>query len=204
MRGRRSRPPGIRVAGLLFACLATTTLPAWRLRTGEQAGPPPVGEREGPGDVYANIPPVDDRGRDQLAMFRAWNPDPIGNHERNLASVRPELAAVVRRALADDPGLRFVVGSGLRSTGEQALAERWGWSPARGRSAIGAAMRKHIDGEAVDLWPLDQQNRVTFSPEAQQRVAAAVLRAGRELGIALSWGGHWRHRKDPTHIELVR
>lgn len=172
-------------------------------QTAEPAASPHVGEVYGPGAVYANIPLVDDRGRDQLAMFRTWNPDPIGNHERNLAGVRPELAAVVRKALADNPGLHFVVGSGVRSMGEQAQAERWGWSPARG-GGLGAALRKHIDGAAVDLWPLDRQNRVTFSPGPQQQVAAAVLRAGRELGVALSWGGQWRHRKDPTHIELVR
>ncbi|WP_210381481.1 hypothetical protein, partial [Microvirga zambiensis] len=57
---------------------------------GPQAGPgsgsrasPEVSANpfNGPGGVYAKIPARDEFGRDQLAMFRAWNPDPLGNHE---------------------------------------------------------------------------------------------------------------------------
>ncbi|WP_210381551.1 hypothetical protein, partial [Microvirga zambiensis] len=57
---------------------------------GPQAGPgsgspasPDVSANpfNGPGGVYAKIPARDEFGRDQLAMFRAWNPDPLGNHE---------------------------------------------------------------------------------------------------------------------------
>ena len=40
----------------------------------------------GPGDVYTRVPARDEYGRDQLAMFRAWNPDPVGNHETNVSS----------------------------------------------------------------------------------------------------------------------
>ncbi len=137
-------------------------------------------------------------------MFQIWNPDPIGRHETNLASVRPELAAVVRRALAEDPGLRFVVGSGLRTEPEQVQAERWGWSPGRRRSRRSASLRKHMDGKAVDLWPLDGADRVTFAPDLQDRVGAAMTRAARALGVAVSWGGRWRRRPDPTHFELIR
>src|SRR4051812_1450886 len=34
---------------------------------------------DGPAGVYAKIPARDEYGRDQLAMFRAWNPDPVGH-----------------------------------------------------------------------------------------------------------------------------
>ena len=156
----------------------------------------------GPNGVYANIPPVDDRGRRQIPMFNRWNPDPIGNHERNLASVQPRLAAVVRKAQADNPDLHFVVGSGLRNWDQQRQAEAWGWSPRAHPFAASATLRKHLDGEAVDLWPLDENNRVTFTPALQSRVAAAMRRASGELRVRISWGGNWRGKKDPTHFEL--
>ena len=156
----------------------------------------------GPGDVYANIPPIDDRGRRQIPMFYAWNPDPLGNHERQLASVQPELAAVVRRALAENPGLRFVVGSGTRSWQQQRQAEEWGWSPRTHPFAASPSLRKHLEGRAVDLWPLDENQRITFAPAAQGRIATAMLRAARELRVPISWGGGWRRKKDPTHFEL--
>ncbi|TDR90121.1 M15 family metallopeptidase [Enterovirga rhinocerotis] len=160
--------------------------------------------RFGPADVYARVPPIDDRGRDQLSMFNRWNPDPIGNHARNLASVRPDLAAVVRKAQGDNPGIRFVVGSGARSEGQQRQAEAWGWSPRVHPFARSPSLRKHLEGMAVDLWPLDEQNRVVFSPAQQSRVAGAMMRAARDLGVRLSWGGNWRRKKDPTHFELMR
>lgn len=156
----------------------------------------------GPGGVYANIPPIDDRGRRQIPMFNSWNPDPIGNHERNLASVHPQLAAVVRKALADGHGLRFVVGSGLRTWDQQRRAESWGWSPRAHPFAASPTLRKHLDGKAVDLWPLDESNRITFSPALQSRVAAAMRKASSDLGVRVSWGGNWRRKKDPTHFEL--
>lgn len=158
----------------------------------------------GPGGIYAGIPAIDDRGRDQHAMFRAWNPDPVRNHERNLASVRPELAAVIRQAQADHPELRFVVGSGRRGEAEQRLAEAWGWSPPAGGHVRNPHLRSHIDGRAVDLWPLDEQGRVTFAAGPMARVGAAILATARRLGVPLSWGGDWRGRKDPAHFELLR
>ena len=52
----------------------------------------------GPGDVYANIPVKDEFGRDQLAMFRMWNPDPVAYHEANLEALNPLLAKVEAHA----------------------------------------------------------------------------------------------------------
>lgn len=166
------------------------------------ATPLALAQEYGPGNVYANIPPIDDRGRRQIPMFNRWNPDPIGNHERHLASVQPQLAAVVRKAQADNPGLRFVVGSGLRNWDQQRQAEAWGWSPRTHPFAASGSLRKHLDGKAVDLWPLDENNRVTFSGPLQSRVAAAMRKASADLGIRVLWGGGWRRKKDPTHFEL--
>jgi cell wall-associated NlpC family hydrolase len=148
-------------------------------------------------DVYGNIPEIDDRGREQRPMFRLWNPDPIGNHEANLRTINPRLAAVVRKAQGDNPGLRFVVGSGRRDPALQRVAVAWGWSRTPGSL--------HETGDAVDLWPLDPRGRVTFDPALQDRVAAAMKRAALELGVPLRWGGHFRGYKgrDRSHFEIA-
>lgn len=151
----------------------------------------------GPGDVYANVPETDDRGRDQIAMFRAWNPDPVGSHEANLAAINPVLARVVRKAQADNPRLRFVIGSGKRDARLQRAAVAWGWSRTRASP--------HQSGDAVDLWPLDAFGRVDFDPALQNRVGAAMKKAAAELGVPLRWGGgfqSFKHR-DRSHFELV-
>ncbi|MGO4407581.1 M15 family metallopeptidase [Bosea sp. RAF48] len=153
--------------------------------------------RYGPGGIYAKIPPRDEFGRDQRAMFRAWNPDPLANHEANLRAIRPILAKVVRKAQADNPGLRFVIGSGRRDRKQQRMAVAWGWSMTRASS--------HRSGKAVDLWPLDQTGQIIFDPEVQNRIADALEQAGRELGVSLRWGGHFHGYKhmDRSHFELV-
>jgi hypothetical protein len=155
------------------------------------------GPLHGPGGVYAKIPARDEFGRDQLAMFRAWNSDPVRNHEANLRAIHPALAKVVRKAQTDDPDLRFVIGSGKRDIRLQREAVAWGWSRTQDSS--------HLSGKAVDLWPLDQEGRVTFDPSAQNRIAAAMKKAAAESGVSIRWGGHFRGYKhmDRSHFELA-
>jgi peptidoglycan LD-endopeptidase CwlK len=156
-----------------------------------------TGPIDGPGDVYANIPQKDDRGRDQIAMFRAWNPDPVGNHEANLKALNPLLARVIRKTQADNPDLPFVIGSGKRDKTLQSKAVAWGWSKIKNSL--------HRTGDAVDLWPLDSQGRVTFDQTSQSRIGAAMKKSASELKVPIRWGGHF-HRfkgKDRSHFELV-
>lgn len=152
----------------------------------------------GPRGVYARIPARDEFGRDQLAMFRAWNPDPVGNHEANIRALTPALARLVRKAQADNPGLRFVIGSGRRDGEQQRQAVAWGWSMTQGSP--------HRSGDAVDLWPLDWKGRIYFAPKAQNRIALAVKRAASALGVPLRWGGHFHGYKhmDRSHFELAQ
>jgi peptidoglycan LD-endopeptidase CwlK len=133
----------------------------------------------GPGGVYARIPARDEFGRDQLGMFRAWNPDPIGNHEANLRATNPALARVVRKAQADNPNLPFIIGSGQRDDKQQRQAVAWGWSR--------TLDSPHRSGRAVDLWPLDPEGRVTFDPETQNRIAAALSKALHSVRPPRSW-----------------
>jgi hypothetical protein len=157
----------------------------------------PGGELYGPSGVYARIPARDEFGRDQLSMFRAWNPDPIGSEDLNLKALNPRLAAVVRKMRADHPELRFVIGSGRRDRRLQQLAFAWGWSRTRNGS--------HQTGDAVDIWPLDPQGRVYFDPVAQNRIGAAMTKAAADLGLRVRWGGKFHGFKDGdrSHFELA-
>jgi peptidoglycan LD-endopeptidase CwlK len=151
----------------------------------------------GPDQVYANIPRRDEFGRDQLAMFRLWNPDPVGRHADNLRALNPSLAATVRKAQADNPGLSFVIGSGKRDRSLQRKAYAWGWSM--------TPYGPHQSGTAVDLWPLDQNGRVQFDPQQQVLIGRAMMRAAAQLGVALRWGGTFQSFKnrDRSHFELA-
>ncbi len=156
------------------------------------------GRLYGPGGVYAKIPARDEFGRDQLAMFREWNPDPVGNNEANLRALNPALARVIAKAQADNPELPFVIGSGLRDPQLQAKAVAWGWSRTRGGP--------HRSGNAVDLWPLDGVGRVHFDPRTQIRIGAAVRKAAAALGVPIRWGGYFHSFKDMdrSHFEIAR
>jgi cell wall-associated NlpC family hydrolase len=151
----------------------------------------------GPDDIYAKIPATDEFGRDQRAMFRAWNADPVGTHEANLRTIHPLLAGVVRKTQADNPNLPFVVGSGRRSSKLQRKAIAWGWSR--------TADSPHRSGVAVDLWPLDPAGHVHFDTTTQNRIAAAVRKAAADLGVPIRWGGHFHGFKDRdrSHFELA-
>lgn len=169
--------------------------PGGRVRTGQDILRDPL--PYGPGGIYSRIPARDEFGRDQLAMFRIWNPDPRANHEANLRALAPTLARVVRQAQADNPGLSFVIGSGRRDRKLQRVAVAWGWSMTRASS--------HRSGRAVDLWALDQAGRVVFDPDIQNRIAAAMKQAANDLGVSLRWGGHfhgYRHM-DRSHFEIA-
>ncbi|QRM30355.1 M15 family metallopeptidase [Microvirga sp. VF16] len=151
----------------------------------------------GPDGVYAKIPARDEFGRDQLGMFHAWNPDPVGHHQANLRALNPILASVVRKAQADNPGQRFVIGSGKRDGRIQRMAVAWGWSRTQGSL--------HRSGNAVDLWPLDGEGRVFFDPVVQNQIAFVMKKAAAELGIPIRWGGHFYGFKnaDRAHFELA-
>ncbi|GEO17161.1 M15 family metallopeptidase [Microvirga aerophila] len=157
----------------------------------------PVPAIHGPEGVYAKIPARDEYGRDQLAMFRVWNPDPVGNHQANLQALHPVLARVVRKTQADNPGLPFVIGSGLRGGKLQRKAVAWGWSKTEDSA--------HRLGLAVDLWPLDPDGHVFFDPTTQNRIAVAVRKAAAELGAPIRWGGRFHGFKDTdrSHFELA-
>lgn len=146
------------------------------------------------GDPYANIPDVDDGGNaGQRQKFLEWNPDPVGNHEANLQSIDPQLGDVVRRA-QEISGVKFVIGSGKRDEALQKKAVEWGWSKTEDSD--------HLDGGAVDLWPLDENGAVKFDPAMKQEIVMAMKLAAKELGVALDIGAEWKKWKDKPHFAL--
>lgn len=165
----------------------------------------------GPNGIYANIPPKDEKtGADQLSRFNQWNPDPIGNQDKNLAAVHPDLAAVVKQAQADNPNLHFVVGNGVRTAEQQDTAKAWGWSKVgapKGTLADFAnksgGATSHMNGTAVDLWGLDPNGKVQFEPGQQQQIAQAMKAAATKLGVSMNWGGDWKSFQDKPHFELA-
>jgi peptidoglycan L-alanyl-D-glutamate endopeptidase CwlK len=149
------------------------------------------------GGAYARIPVHDEFGREQIPMFRAWNPDPVANHQAKLRELDPVLARIVLDAQNAMPDLRFVIGSGRRDRAAQRQAVAWGWSRTRSTA--------HRSGRAVDLWPLDPEGHVIFDPALQSRIAATMKRAASAAGVRIRWGGHFRgyKHKDRSHFELA-
>ncbi|MER9852267.1 M15 family metallopeptidase [Mesorhizobium sp. M0106] len=123
-----------------------------------------------------------------------WNPDPVGNEEKNLTSVDPKLADVVRRAKTLVSGTGFVVGSGRRDAALQAKAVKWGWSKTEDSD--------HLDGSALDLWPLDEDGAVVFDPRRQALIVKAMKQAAKEMGVVLDIGAEWKGFKDRPHFAL--
>lgn len=149
---------------------------------------------EGTPAAYAKIPDVDGGGRTgQIAKFIEWNSDPVGNHEANLQSINPTLADVVRRAQQSGK-VRFVIGSGKRDAALQKKAVEWGWSKTYDSD--------HLSGDAVDLWPIDEDGAVNFDSATQAQIVEAMSEAAKELGVSLDIGANWKRFKDKPHFAL--
>jgi len=123
-----------------------------------------------------------------------WQADP--RSEKNLATVKPELAKLGRellRRLAAE-GLTFKVTSGNRTKEEQAALY------AQGRTAPGPRVTwtmksRHIGGRAIDLTLFSGKN-----PVWESRYYDRAGEVGKELGLV--WGGDWTRTKDKPHFEL--
>jgi hypothetical protein len=156
------------------------------------AGFPPRPPAPG-SDVYGAVPAIDDRGEDQHAKFREWNPDPLGNEQANLQQIDPALQKVIARA-KEIAGTDFVLGSGQRGEDMQKKALGWGWS--------GTMDSDHLGGGAADLWPLNDQQQVNFDRGQQDRITAAMKQAAQELGVDLEAGADWRN-PDRPHFGMI-
>lgn len=145
--------------------------------------------------AYLGLPQRGGKGEDQHAQFMEWNPDPIGNHEKNLEQVNMDLAKVVRLAQTKAK-TKFVVGSGKRDAKLQKKAVEWGWSKTEDSD--------HLDGGALDLWPVNAKGQVHFTTADQKEIVRAMKEAAKELGIQLDVGADWKSFKDMPHFAIKK
>ncbi|TDR28825.1 M15 family metallopeptidase [Aquamicrobium defluvii] len=92
-------------------------------------------------------------------------------------------------------GGSFVIGSGKRDEALQKKAVEWGWSKTYDSD--------HLDGNAVDLWPLDDDGAVNFDSKLQTEIVRAMKQAAKELGVSLDIGAEWKRFKDRPHFALT-
>lgn len=137
----------------------------------------------------------------------------LGKQSRDrLAGVHPDMVKVVERAIAISKQ-DFMVLEGVRTLARQ--KELY----AQGRTKPGPKVTwtltsnhfKQADGygHAVDLvpYPVDWNTASKF-----RTVAEAMLKASRDLGIPIRWGGNWdgderpgeKGETDGPHFELLR
>jgi peptidoglycan L-alanyl-D-glutamate endopeptidase CwlK len=113
-----------------------------------------------------------------------------------LGECHPDLQRVVRLAVElMPPDIDCTVLCGWRGKLDQQRAFR------DGKSKLQWPESRHnsIPAEAVDLapYPIDWNDRAAFV-----LLASYVLAAASDLGIRVSWGGHWRGFPDLPHFEL--
>ncbi|HAW1878585.1 TPA: M15 family metallopeptidase, partial [Escherichia coli] len=99
--------------------------------------------------------------------------------EKNLEGVKPQLIAVVRRAL-ELTEVDFGITEGLRTK------ERQKQLVAEGKSQT--MNSRHLTGDAVDVvaWVGSQ---VSWDWPLYEKIAQAFKQAAAELGTAIEWGG---------------
>ena len=128
--------------------------------------------------------------------------------EKRLEGVNPTLVSVVRRAAKRLPFSLFVV-EGLRTK------ERQEQLYAQGRTKPGPKVTwtmksKHLDGMAVDLAPLIDGAIDWKDLKKFDQIAAAMIEAGKEVGVLVRWGRDWNQNgrpgekgeSDSPHFEL--
>lgn len=126
-----------------------------------------------------------------------------------LASIKPQLAAVVRRALEISP-IDLTVIEGRRTI------ERQRELYAQGRTTPGKIVAwtmdsKHLTGDAVDVAPVVNGVTPWKDTKAFITVGKAMFTAAQELGVRIRWGYDWdqdgniqeRGEYDGPHFELI-
>jgi len=139
--------------------------------------------------------------------------------EALLATVKPELAAVARAALARST-VDFGIVQGNRTPDEQQRLYGQGRSAAQcaaagvpveyaqpGKPEVTWTLKSnHIGGNAIDVCPFvdgspqwDNDGHLGLWPA----IATAFDAAAQAQGITIYWGGRWAGRSDRPHFSLV-
>ena len=136
---------------------------------------------------------------------------------RTLSTVKPEMQAVVRRAI-ELTEVDFMVVQGKRTWDEQAKLYGQGRTATAlillGIPASYAQPHKpkvtwtmksnHLSGDAVDLvaWVNGAISWDT-TKGYYEKIAVAMKQAAMELCTVIEWGGDWNTTKDYPHFELA-
>jgi hypothetical protein len=114
--------------------------------------------------------------------------------ENNLKGVKPQLVAVVRRAL-ELTSVDFGITEGLRTQ------ERQKQLYAEGKSQT--MNSRHLTGEAVDVVAY-VGGTVSWDFPLYRKIAEAFKQAAQELNTPIEWGGDWTTLVDGPHFQLKR
>lgn len=129
--------------------------------------------------------------------------------EARLSQIDEKLASVVRRAAETCPN-RFMVTEGRRTQQRQDELYAQGRTT-KGQIVTWTRKSKHIDGEAVDLAPVDQAGAIPWGDFSRfDEISRHVFAAAKELGVSIRWGADWdkdgqareRGESDSPHFEL--
>nr|WP_281959196.1 M15 family metallopeptidase [Enterobacter mori] len=112
--------------------------------------------------------------------------------ENNLKGVKPQLVAVVRRAL-ELSSVDFGITEGLRTQ------ERQKKLYAEGKSQT--MNSRHLTGEAVDVVAY-VGGTVSWEFQLYRKIADAFKQAAQELNTSVEWGGEWKTLVDGPHFQL--
>ena len=113
---------------------------------------------------------------------------------QRLTGVKPELQAVVKRAIEITP-VDFLVVEGLRTKERQAYLLDAGKS--RTMNSY------HLTGHAVDIAPI-VDGKVSWDWKYFHPLAEAVKKAAKEVKVEVEWGGDWTSFKDGPHWQIHR
>ena len=109
-----------------------------------------------------------------------------------LKGVNPDLVKVVKRAI-ELTEVDFSVGEGLRTI------ERQKELVAKGASQT--MKSRHLTGHAVDLYAI-VDGTVSWEWKYYSKISESVMKAAKELGVDVEWGGNWK-MKDGPHFQLT-
>ena len=118
---------------------------------------------------------------------------------KRMAGVNAKLVDVAELALELSP-IDFGIPElgGLRSADQQLLLFL------NGKSQLDGTQKRsnHQSGNALDVFAY-VDGKASWDENHLTTVAAAMLEAASQLGVKLSWGGHWKNFKDMPHFEVM-
>ncbi len=109
-----------------------------------------------------------------------------------LEGVDGDLVRVVNRAIQITE-VDFTVLEGLRTEERQKILYE--------RGASTTMKSRHLIGEAVDLGAY-VDGQVDWSWPLYYKIAEAMKKAAKELGVSITWGGDWKSFKDGPHYQV--